>query len=69
MKDRPQKPIDTAVHWIEYVARNGRVVDFRSSALNLSWYQLFMFDVVIFMFVVFVALLLSLRFVIKIIRI
>lgn len=49
MHDRPLKPLDTAVYWIEYAARNGRCEHFRSTALDLAWYQRSMLDITIFL--------------------
>ncbi|XP_043264519.1 UDP-glucosyltransferase 2-like [Colletes gigas] len=42
-KDRPMSAVDTAVYWVEYVARNGNVL--QSPAIYLSWWQLHLFDV------------------------
>lgn len=56
LKDRPVKPLDLAVYWIEYVARNGRCEHFRSAALDLSWYQRSMLDVAVGLTVVVIAL-------------
>lgn len=49
MHDRPIKPLDTAVYWIEYAARNGRCEHFRSAALDLAWYQRALLDIAVFL--------------------
>lgn len=42
-KDRPMSAVDTAIYWVEYVARNGNVL--QSPAVHLSWWQLRLLDV------------------------
>lgn len=49
MHDRPMSPIDTAMWWIEYVLRNPESDFYRSPALDLSWYQLYLIDVLLFL--------------------
>lgn len=65
LHDRPLKPLDTAVYWIEYVARNGRCEHFRSTALDLTWYQRSMFDIVVFLTAVTIILFLVFYYIIK----
>lgn len=43
--DRPMKPLDTAVYWIEYVIRNKGADHLRLSSTKLSWYKLYLIDV------------------------
>lgn len=45
MQDRPMKPLDEAVYWIEYVLRYGGAPHLKSSIYNLSWYQLYLVDI------------------------
>ncbi|KAG7207637.1 hypothetical protein KM043_009257 [Ampulex compressa] len=47
-KDRPMRPIDTAIFWIEYVVRNGQDC-LRSPAVELTWWQLNLLDVYAFL--------------------
>lgn len=56
MHDRPVKPLDLAVYWIEYVARHRGAPHFRSAALDLNWYQRSMLDIIIFLTLVTVIL-------------
>ncbi|XP_017754841.1 PREDICTED: UDP-glucuronosyltransferase 1-9-like [Eufriesea mexicana] len=42
-KDRPMSAIDTAIYWIEYVARNGYFL--RSPVIDLTWWQRNLLDV------------------------
>ncbi|XP_049943046.1 UDP-glycosyltransferase UGT5-like [Schistocerca serialis cubense] len=44
--DRPMKPLDEAVYWTEYVIRHQGAPHLRSAALDLTWYQYFLLDVV-----------------------
>ena len=51
--DRPLSPMETAIFWTEYVARNGNIL--KSPALDLEWWQVELLDVYSFIcFVVFV---------------
>ncbi|GLG97712.1 UDP-glucuronosyltransferase, partial [Gryllus bimaculatus] len=43
-RDRPDTPLNTAVWWTEYVIRNKGADHLRSAALELSWYQYFLLD-------------------------
>lgn len=42
-KDRPMKAIDTAIYWVEYVARHGNIL--QSPAVHLAWWQQKLLDV------------------------
>lgn len=55
MKDQPIKPLDSAVYWSEYVIRHRGAPHFRSAALDLTWYQYYMVDVIVFIFAVLAA--------------
>jgi glucuronosyltransferase len=52
-KDRPDKPLDSAVWWAEYVLRHDGARHLRSAALDLAWYQHFLLDVIATMLLVF----------------
>lgn len=47
--DRPQKPLETAVYWTEYVLRHKGAHHMRSGALDLAWYQYYLLDVILFL--------------------
>lgn len=49
MRDQPLKPKDAAVYWVEYAIRHPRCDHFRSAALDLPWYKLYMWDVAAFL--------------------
>ncbi|GJQ84146.1 putative PPIases [Trypoxylus dichotomus] len=42
--DRPTKPLDTAIYWVEYVLRHNGATHMRSPSLDLQWYQLLLLD-------------------------
>jgi len=46
-KDRPMSPADSVVYWTEYVLRHNGAPHLKSHALNLTWYQYFLVDVII----------------------
>ena len=45
-RDRPQTPLETAIFWTEYVIRHGGAPHLRSAALDLTWYQYLLLDVI-----------------------
>lgn len=65
LHDRPVKPLDTAVYWVEYVARNGRCEHFRSSSLDLAWYQRSMLDIIVVLTAITIILFLLFYYIIK----
>ncbi|XP_045483413.1 UDP-glycosyltransferase UGT5-like isoform X2 [Harmonia axyridis] len=44
-KDRPNKPLDEAVYWIEYVLRYKGAPQLRSRAADMAWYQYYLVDI------------------------
>lgn len=47
MHDRPMKPMDTAMYWIDYVLRHRNVHHFKSTGLDVQWYKYFYLDAVV----------------------
>lgn len=45
-KDRPISPANLVVYWTEYVIRHKGAPHLTSHAINLSWYQYFLFDLI-----------------------
>ncbi|XP_050315130.1 UDP-glycosyltransferase UGT5-like isoform X2 [Anthonomus grandis grandis] len=43
--DRPMSPMDSAIYWVEYVARHGGAPHMRSPAIDMPFYQLYLIDV------------------------
>lgn len=56
MRDRPMKPMDTAMYWIEYVLKHKNVGHLQSTGLNIRWYQYFYLDAVFVVIVTFILL-------------
>lgn len=52
MRDQPIPPLENAIFWVEYVMRHNGAPHFRSAALDLTWYQYLMVDVIAFVVVV-----------------
>uniref|UniRef100_A0AAR5PJR7 UDP-glucuronosyltransferase n=1 Tax=Dendroctonus ponderosae TaxID=77166 RepID=A0AAR5PJR7_DENPD len=48
-KDRPMKPMDTAVYWVEYIVRHQGAPILQSAAKDLAWYQYYLIDVAAFL--------------------
>jgi len=48
-KDTPDKPLDRAVWWTEYVLRHNGARHLRSSVMDLTWYQYLLLDVIGFL--------------------
>lgn len=51
--DRPMKPLDQAVFWIEFVMRNKGAKHLRVQAHQLTWYQYYLLDVMAFLLTIF----------------
>jgi glucuronosyltransferase len=45
-RDQPLTPLQQAVFWTEYVIRHKGAAHMRSAALDLTWYQYFLLDVI-----------------------
>ena len=46
-QDKPQKPIDLAVWWIEFVIRNPSAPIYQSPALKLGWFAAGSYDIIL----------------------
>lgn len=51
-RDQPQKPLDRAIWWIEFVLRNPNPEHFRSPVLDLGFFRSNLFDIFIVVFLV-----------------
>jgi glucuronosyltransferase len=49
-KDEPERSLNRAVWWAEYVLRHNGAKHLRSAALDLTWYQYFLLDIVVILF-------------------
>lgn len=56
--DRPMSSIDTAIYWVEYVIRHKGAHHLRSPAVELSWYQYYLLDVISFLMSIILLLIL-----------
>ena len=69
IQDSPLPSVDNAMFWIEYVLRHKGAPHLRSAAQDLAWYELYLLDVLGFIFVVFTIFLyvnfVLLKFIIK----
>ncbi|KAJ8980272.1 hypothetical protein NQ317_005130 [Molorchus minor] len=46
--DRPLKPMENAVYWVEYVIRHGGAPHLRVAGVDLPWYKYHLLDVIAF---------------------
>ncbi|XP_032686701.1 UDP-glucuronosyltransferase 2A3-like [Odontomachus brunneus] len=61
--DRPMNSMDTAIYWIEYIVRYGNDA-LRSPALDLSWWQLNLIDVIGFLVICTIIVLIVVAFIV-----
>ncbi|CAG9768856.1 unnamed protein product [Ceutorhynchus assimilis] len=62
--DRPMKPLDTAIYWIEYVIRHKGADHLKLAGRLLPWYKFYMVDVLVFLIsVIFIVIYLPIRLV------
>ncbi|XP_030753893.1 UDP-glucuronosyltransferase 2B1-like [Sitophilus oryzae] len=66
MKDRVMEPLDEAVYWVEYVIRHNGASHLKSSVGSLTWYQLYLLDVILVIFAIPYILFLLIRYTIRI---
>ncbi|XP_013184515.1 UDP-glucosyltransferase 2 [Amyelois transitella] len=52
--DQPQKPIERALWWTEYVLRHGGGRHLRAATANVTWREYWMIDVLAFLLVIFI---------------
>jgi glucuronosyltransferase len=45
-RDRPQSALETAVFWTEYVIKHRGAPHLQSAAVDLSWYQYLLLDII-----------------------
>ncbi|KAL1506654.1 hypothetical protein ABEB36_005979 [Hypothenemus hampei] len=65
MKDQPQDGLEKAIWWIEYVSRHKGARHLRSLAVDLPWWQYLLLDVLGFLFGIFIAFILIVYLVFK----
>ncbi|KAJ4428693.1 hypothetical protein ANN_25686 [Periplaneta americana] len=60
-RDRPLSALDTAIFWTEYVLRHKGAPHLRSAAVDLTWYQYLLLDVIAFIAAIILVFLLAVR--------
>ncbi|KAJ8928778.1 hypothetical protein NQ314_018636 [Rhamnusium bicolor] len=65
LRDRPVKPLDLAIYWTEFVIRHSGAPHLRVAALDLSWYQYLLLDVLLFVAFVSVGSIIILHIIVK----
>ncbi|XP_030745462.1 UDP-glucuronosyltransferase 2C1-like [Sitophilus oryzae] len=63
--DRPMKPMDTAIYWVEYVIRNNGAQHLRIAGADQAWYEYYLVDVVLFLLACLVVVFEISKFVLK----
>ncbi|XP_022175624.1 UDP-glucuronosyltransferase 2B15-like [Myzus persicae] len=62
-KDRPMSPEKSVAYWTEYVIRHKGAPHLKSQALNLTWYQYFLLDIIVVILIfIFIIILIVLKF-------
>jgi hypothetical protein len=51
-RDRPLPPLETAIYWVEYVARHGGGHHMRTAAVDMPLYKYLLLDVIAFLLLV-----------------
>ncbi|PSN29738.1 hypothetical protein C0J52_27738 [Blattella germanica] len=64
-KDYLQNPVEKAIWWIEYVLRHKGAKHLRTAAVDMTWYQYFLLDVIAFLLLSFVVIILFFIFIIR----
>ncbi|XP_026819764.1 UDP-glucuronosyltransferase 1-7-like [Rhopalosiphum maidis] len=64
-RDRPMSALDTAVYWVEYVIRHKGAHHLRSAAVDLTWYQYYLLDVIVFLIIIVLFFICILYFITK----
>lgn len=59
MKDRPIKPADSALYWIEYVIRHQGAPHLRYPGMDLNWFQRNLIDICAFVILCVIAVVFS----------
>lgn len=59
-RDRPQTPLETAIFWTEHVIRHGDAPELRSVAVNLTWFQHCLLDIMALILLAMVTLIAAL---------
>ncbi|KAH1028367.1 hypothetical protein HUJ05_001726 [Dendroctonus ponderosae] len=66
-RDRPMSPMDSAIYWVEYVAKHRETLHMRSEAIDVPFYQYYLIDVATFLFGIIASFLFTLYKIAKLI--
>lgn len=61
-KNRITDPVNTAAFWIEHILEHKGAPHLKSAAEELSWFEYFLIDVILFIFVLLIIFIYLLRF-------
>jgi len=67
-KDRPRTPKEEIIYWTEYVIKHKGAHHLKSTAVQLSWYQYFLIDVLIVAVLIVLIVLYVIFMILKIIK-
>lgn len=63
--DRPMKPLDTAVYWVDFIIKHGGATHLKVDGLYLPWYQYLLIDVIFFLSIILLIIVLTFIWLIK----
>lgn len=66
-RDRPMSPMDSAVYWVEHVAKHQGGLYMRSEAIDVPFYQYYLIDVAAFLVSIIAVCLFTLCKIVKLI--
>ncbi|XP_049941550.1 UDP-glycosyltransferase UGT5-like [Schistocerca serialis cubense] len=64
-RDRPRPPMEEAMYWTEYVVRHKGAPHMRSAALDLTWYQYLLLDVIAMLLLAVISVIFTAVFLIR----
>lgn len=64
-RDRPKKPLETAMYWVDHVLKHKDTDHIRSASAKLTWYELYSLDVFVISTVTIYVILKIFEFVIR----
>lgn len=64
-RDRPNKPLETAMYWVDHVLKHKDTDQLRSASTKLTWYELYSLDVFVFLTVTIYVILKIIEFAIR----
>lgn len=65
MHDRPIKPLDLAIYWIEFIIRHKGAPHLRVAGVDIPWYKYFLLDVLALSLAVILFVIICLKYIFK----